>query len=549
MSAAGTLGALRRLHATVRWLKPVQVSNRITRTLWVPRLAAVSGARRRAPAGTWQAPVPAPASWIAPDRMRFLGVERDIAGPQIWNDQSCERLWRYHLHYFRDLTAADATARRDWHRAWIARWVRENPPIDGTGWEPFPISQRTVSWIKWALAGEVLDHEILDSLATQLRWLRRRIEYHLLGNHLFENGRGLFMGGCFFAGAEAGEWQALGHHLLEREIREQVLGDGGHFELSPMYHALVLEGLLDTLNVAATYGVEPPAGAPEAAARMLDWLDAMSHPDGRIALLNDAAFDEAPTPASLRAYARRLGLPETRFSPASMLLADSGYARLVSGPLTVIADAAPIGPDYLPGHAHADTLSFEMSVGTRRVIVDSGTSTYAIGPERDRQRGTLAHNTVAVDGCNSSDVWAGFRVGQRARVLDRRFESASDGCVLEASHDGYLRLGVVHRRVWHLSGGQLRILDRLEGGGERRVTALLHFHPAVRVRLADAGRAVLECSERERIGQLVLDPALVWRLESSTYHARFGASESAQRLVGEARLTLPAQLETAFSTA
>ena len=79
-----------------------------------------------------------------------------------------------------------------------------------------------------------------------------------------------------------------------------------------------------------------------------------------------------------------------------------------------LLDVAPVGPDYLPGHAHADTLSFELSLFGQRVLVNSGTSQYEAGPERSRQRGTAAHNTVIVDGHDSSEVWAGFRVARRA---------------------------------------------------------------------------------------------------------------------------------------
>ena len=137
-------------------------------------------------------------------------------------------------------------------------------------------------------------------------------------------------------------------------------------------------------------------------------------------------------------------------------LRDSGYVRLAAGPAVALLDVAPLGPDYLPGHAHADTLSFELSLFGQRVIVNGGTSRYGSGPERLAERGTAAHSTVQIDGADSSEVWGGFRVARRARPRDVRVHpgldplppvlspAAAGACagVLEvsAAHDGYCRL-------------------------------------------------------------------------------------------------------------
>ena len=60
--------------------------------------------------------------------------------------------------------------------------------------------------------------------------------------------------GFFFDGPEAGSWLGQGLSIYEREISRQILPDGGHFELSPMYHAIILEDLLDVINAARTFG-------------------------------------------------------------------------------------------------------------------------------------------------------------------------------------------------------------------------------------------------------------------------------------------------------
>jgi len=98
---------------------------------------------------------------------------------------------------------------------------------------------------------------------------------------------------CIFRGDEAEEWLGKGLSILAREVPEQVLDDGGHFERSPMYHSIILEDLLDLLNVFGVYGKgvatagsslsqEIPHDFSEAITKMLGWMNVMAHPDGGI---------------------------------------------------------------------------------------------------------------------------------------------------------------------------------------------------------------------------------------------------------------------------
>ncbi len=415
-----------------------------------------------------------------PDSFRFLNVERRIAAASDWSRPDWPKLWLYNAHYFDDLVATDATARMAWHRAIAARWILENPPGQGAGWEPYPTSLRIVNWVKWALAGNALDEAARQSLAVQTRFLRERLEIHLLGNHLWANAKALIFAGTFFDGAEAAAWRAKGLALLGRELEEQILPDGGHFERSPMYHAIVLADLLDLLQLARLYpGLftdEDVAAWREIVQRMHRWLRVMTHPDGGISFFNDAAFDIAPTFGALTEYAAVLGVACDQAPLAEIdALADSGYVRLQIGSAVMIADVGEIGPDHLPGHAHADTLSFELSLQGQRVLVNGGTSTYEVTAERQRQRGTAAHNTVVVDGADSSEVWSSFRVARRARPLAVAWGRDGDALWLWAGHDGYRRLPgkVIHRRRWRLDPKGLSVEDALEG---RYKSAEARFH-------------------------------------------------------------------------
>jgi uncharacterized heparinase superfamily protein len=488
---------------TLRHLKLRQVTYRLWRTK--PRRIYSASPAVRTKTGIWTPSIPRAQAHLGGRRFQLLNEERDIAG---WNDPAASRLWLYNLHYF-EHPEADL----------IRTWIAENPEGEGAGWEPYPLSLRIVNWIKWALNGGELDRSALNSLLIQTGYLRHRLEYHLLGNHLLANAKALIFAGCFLAGAEAESWLSHGTQILRNELEEQILSDGAHFERSPMYHSLILEDLLDLINLSAVYP-RLVLDCRDKAALMLGWLENMIHPDGRIPLFNDAAFDVAPEPASIFEYARRLGVRTKRVT-----LGESGYIRLEAGPAVVIFDAGPIGPDYQPGHGHADTLSFELSYDGERMIVDSGTSTYyPLSAERLRQRGTMAHNTVTVDRQDQSEIWDVFRVGHRARVFDVR---TNHHTYAEAAHDGYAwrKPKVIHRRRLKLRDTHLDITDCLEGHGYHEAESRYHLHPRSSVKV-------------------VLDPVLNASSEISTYHPGFNVAIPNTAIVGQWRGQCPVSFHT-----
>jgi uncharacterized heparinase superfamily protein len=528
---------------TLRHLRPVQIYGRARARLTRKRVdLAAAPPVRETRAGTWVQPARREPSMLGPSALRFLNQIEDISD-RGWDNPDVERLWRYNLHYFDDLNAVNARSRREWHKALMERWVSENPPARGSGWEPYPTSLRIVNWIKWSLSGNQLPSEFMQSLAVQTRWLAGRLETHLLGNHLLANAKALVFSGSFFEGSEAELWLETGLRFLEREIPEQILSDGGHFERSTMYHALALEDMLDLFNVAETYSdtvpelLEQRSGWRSRVGPMRHWLAAMSHPDGEIAFFNDAAFAIAPSPSELDDYAIRLGFgPRPSIVQGITHLPDSGYLRLDRDPAVALLDVAPLGPEYLPAHAHADTLAFELSLFGQRVLVNSGTSLYGLSAERERQRGTAAHNTVVIDGENSSEVWAGFRVARRAHPVSLTVEE-SDPIVIKCSHDGYDRLrgSPKHARTWMLTEDTLELEDRISGSF-RRAEARFHLHPAIEVEdttLETNGElvTVLRLPQGQRV-RMKFGAGTVKR-EQSTWHPEFGRSEPNVCLVQE----------------
>lgn len=515
------------LYHTLCYLKPVQFYGRAWFRLFKPNVDVSRHLNCRAIKSTWVKPATKVISQIGLKTFRFLNQEHELTSTDDWNHRELDKLWLYNLHYFDDLNGEDAETRQLWHIDLLEKWVAENPVGQGNGWEPYPSSLRIVNWIKWSLAGNQLSTMVLQSLEVQVRYLRKRLEIHLLGNHLLANAKALVFAGLFFQGREADEWLRKGLKVLSGELPEQILSDGGHFERSPMYHAIILEDLLDLINVLRVYDQTLPQAWLATAEKMLFWLRGMTHPDGEIALLNDAAFGIAPRPDQLFAYAELLGLNcawNDRPQQGLTHFEQTGYLRWQTGNAVAVLDVAKIGPDYLPGHAHADTLSFELSLYEQRLFVNSGTSCYGVSDERLRQRSTAAHNTVEVDSESSSEVWGGFRVARRARpenlTISRRDDVLSVGC----AHGGYRRLPgkVTHHRQWNFNSRELVITDSISGKFSC-AKARFYFHPDVSVRKVENNWFVATLAIGNVV-DIVFTGAADICLENTTWHPGFGVS-------------------------
>ena len=460
----------------------------------------------------------------------FLNKKYNIKNFEYHNTNKIEKLWMYNLHYFDDLNSINSDQRRDWHNILIQKWIEQNPPVFGIGWEPYPTSLRIVNWIKWSLLGADMKKDWLNSLATQAKYLSKNLEYHLLGNHLFTNAKALIYAGLYFKGASAKNWYQIGIEIFNKELNEQLLPDGGHFELSPMYHSLFLEDLLDIINIHQAFNIKLPAQIINKILLMIKWLNTMCHPDGEISFFNDSAKSIAPTLKEITAYSYRLNInyKPSKFNNLTHL-PDSGYIRLINKDAVVLIDVAKIGPDYLPGHAHADTLSFELSLYGKRLLVNSGISRYGTSLIRQFERSTVAHNTVAIDNKNSSEVWSGFRVARRAYPLDLKIEELENFVNISCAHDGYKRLdgNPIHRRHWQFLKNSLIIRDHVDGFFTNAY-AYFHFHPSVTITKNKNSFWKIEMPNRQ---QVVLDVKMgEATIKESYYSPEFGKKLSSQCL-------------------
>ncbi len=190
----------------------------------------------------------------------------------------------------------------------------------------------------------------------------------------------------------------------------------------------------------------------------------------------------------------------------------------------VLADIANVGPDYLPGHAHADTLSFEMSLNKRRVIVNSGTSVYGVSAERLRQRGTQAHSTLCLGNENSSEVWEGFRVGRRAYVSHVSVENELEILQLGAQHDGYCHLpgSPLHSRNWCLGNSSLAVNDCVTGDGSQLCDIRFYLAPGINAEVISKDDILLTDGEGQYIARVTSTQKEKLSIKKSTWHPEFG---------------------------
>lgn len=397
----------------------------------------------------------------------FLNKKQSFKENIDWNFSKHGKLWTYNLNYFDFLNQEGMN--KELGMSLIKQYIHSSKTLKD-GLEPYPISLRGINWIKFLSKNTCQDFEIDQCLYNQYYTLLNNREFHLMGNHLLENGFSLFFGAYYFKDPIL----LMGSvKILKSELKEQILSDGGHFELSPMYHQIILNRLLDCINLAKYNNwmeFKDIELVSEHATAMLGWLEAITYQNGDIPMLNDSTFGIAPSSKQLFDYAKRLDL-----NWGISTLSASGYRKWENKKYELFMDIGEIGPDYIPGHAHADTFNFELYIERNPFIVDKGISTYEKNDVRQTERSTFSHNTVEFSKENSSNVWGGFRVAKRARILNLK----ENDQFIVAEHNGYKHRKIIHQRSFFRDENQLTITDCLIGDSKNESSAYLHFHPSI----------------------------------------------------------------------
>lgn len=413
-------------------------------------------------------------TYLGNNTFQFINIKHKFKQDIDWNYTEHKKLWTYNLTYF-DFLNQESTS-KDQGLVLITDFIKHYSEIKD-GKESYPTSLRIINWVKFISKHKISETDILQSIREDANRLANNLEYHLLGNHLLENGFALWFAAHLFD--DTGYFKTA-NKILKNQLEEQILNDGGHFELSPMYHQLMLYRVLDSIQLAELN----PSSQQEMitflrvkASLMKSWLKQITFKNGNIPLFNDSANGLNPTTKTILDYSEKLGINKI-FLPFS----DSGYRKFSNENYEMFCDIGKVGPCYQAGHSHADTFNFELTIQGIPIIVDSGTSTYNIGDKRSLERSTKAHNTVTVDNENSSQVWSGFRVAKRAHVCKIEENKKQ----LSATHNGYLHKGVLHKRTWETKDKEIIITDELLGK-ETEGKVYFHLHPNVKLEKNEEG--------------------------------------------------------------
>ncbi len=395
----------------------------------------------------------------------FLNLSNTFNNKIDWNFSDHGKLWTYNLNYFEYLNQKKITI--DNGLKLIYDFI-ENLPKVKDGLEPFPIALRGINWIKFLVQHDIKDQKIDDSLYAQYNILLDNLEYHLLGNHLLENGFSLLFGAYYFADNKL---YKKAKDILVSELDEQILSDGAHFELTPMYHQIMFFRVLDCINLISHNDIFSDRDferfLKQKASKMYGWLKNITYKNGNIPHFNDSTDGIAPTSNELFEYANRLNIKED-----ILILKESGYRKYEQEDYELVVDVGNIGPDYIPGHAHSDTFNFELYIKNKPFIVDTSISTYENNSQRKYERSTSAHNTVMINNIDQSEIWSSFRVAKRAKVINLEENEK----YVSATHNGYLRFGILHTRKFLALEDVIVIEDEIFSKKEQYLESKAYFH-------------------------------------------------------------------------
>ncbi len=402
-------------------------------------------------------------------KFTFLNISHTFKDKIDWNYSKYGKLWAYNINYFEFLSQKDLD--KNLAIELIYKFI-DDIENNVEGLEPFPISLRGIHWIRFLTLHDIKDKKIDDSLYAQYYILADNLEYHLLGNHLLENGFSLLFGAYYFYDLHL---YRLAKNIIISQMDEQILDDGAHFELSPMYHQHILYRTLDCLNLVKNndlFQKELEGFLYQKAVAMLSYLCKISYKNGNIPYFSDSAYFIAPATKELKEYANSLEItPKNNWK-----LSSSGYRKFESESYELIVDVGNIGADYIPGHAHSDTFNYELYIHNKPFIVDTGVSTYQDNERRLLERSTKSHNTVMVENFEQSQVWSSFRVAKRAKIISLQETPLG----VNAQHNGYKELGIIHERDFSTNNLSIVISDKLYmDKREYLCYSYIHFHPSI----------------------------------------------------------------------
>ena len=456
------------------------------------------------------------AAEIYAGRFVFAGKIVTCHGRSIFEIEPPSEDWEVALLGFgwlRHLRAADTALTRANARALVDDWVSNQTNKRPIGRRADVLARRVISLLSQAplVLGDTdgkFYRRYLRGLTREIRYLR----YTMLDITDGVPRLQVLIALCYASlclANQARHVRSAGRKLAE-ELQRQILPDGGHISRNPGALIELLTDLLPLRQTFAARNIAPPPALLNAIDRMMPMLRFFRHGDGSIALFNGMSGTPSDLLATLLAYDDTHGTPM-----ASM--PHTGFQRLDGGTTTLIMDTGPPPPPGVSQDAHAGCLSFELSSGTSRIVINCGMPTTSRDNWRTFARGTPAHSTLTyheTSSCQFVELSAmkkflhGAPIVSGPVVVENHREAVTNGELLSTSHDGYqARFGVMHRRVVMMApdGSRLDGEDTVSlapgariKGSETDYALRFHLHPSVKAsRLSDAHGVMLVLPNRD----------------------------------------------------
>jgi uncharacterized heparinase superfamily protein len=463
----------------------------------------------------------------------ILAGDIEFAGERIhrptpaWVPAGAGAEWMAGWHGFgwlNDLMAIGTSA-RDPARVLLQSWLSDGARWHPISWRPDVAATRILAWIVHfeELAGRdsdrVLRRAMLSSIAAQVRHLSRVAGWELTGAARLRALKGLIGGSIALGGPEQRIVRAL--RGLERELAAQILPDGGHRMRSPSIQLQVLRDLIDIRAILRAAALEAPAGLTQAVERMAPMLRFFRHGDRRLALFNGAIEEDADIVDLVLTRSESRG-------HAPVQAPDSGFQRLAAGQTLAIVDTGRPPPSGYDGAAHAGTLSFELSHGRDRIVVNCGGYRGSKPAWRRLSRTSAAHSVLVVADTNAVEILADGSLGRGPGAVTCERAEEGGHQWIAAAHDRYRRRhGLTYARQLYLAadGDDMRGEDRLTGRSGVAFAVRFHLHPSVTASLAEDGNGAV----------LRLPGGVAWRLRA--VGAEMSLADSVYLGAGEIRPT------------
>lgn len=453
---------------------------------------------------------------ILKGEFNFLNNKQNLSFPPNWVNPDQPLLWQFNLHYMNFLHLLNQREKE----LLVLNWIDNNPKGSSPAWHPYVISLRLVSLLKeeWA------KKEIVNSIALQAEYLYKNLEYYHPANHYLENARALIFAGHIFQNSNLGlKWLKKGKEIYKKELPRQVLIDGCYFEKSPMYHNIILHGLLDLLNILNEKD-EFYSFLKDYADKMLQFANTLSFSNKNFPLFNDSTFEITPNKDELNNYSLSINKSLKKsiiYGAQYSNFSDSGYFIYKNNELELIADFGSVGSDIIPAHVHADIFTYELYYKGYPFIVDTGVFGYQKGEMRDYSRSTKAHNTISIDGKDQAEIWGSFRVGKRYQPENVSYSEENGIKRIFGEFRGWSKLigdNLNHKRIIETTDNYIKIIDEVTGMGEHIIESFIHLHPEVDTKV---NKQNIILSNKNITIELIINSSK-FKIDNSLYFPEFG---------------------------